>query len=297
MTTEIIWSDCRSCKRNTKQSALGEKIIRSHSEGYHDETKYYLLECNGCGTISFRKEYHDYETYYQTGEDEFTHDITIETFPHYIKDHISIESQSGLPSIVGSIYRESLLAVQEGAFTLAGLGLRATIEAICNDKNVIGKNLLVRISAMHKSGMVSKSDAERLHAIRFMGNDAAHEIKKAKEKSVLIALKIIEHILLSIYIFEEEVNRHLETPISNIDEALPILKSNLLNIEEGSTFTLTKWLGSSHRRVLDKLDLIESGLKSQIENNFIEGVELSVKPESEESTSQWYRKVAVSVPA
>ncbi len=130
-----------------------------------------------------------------------------------------------------------------------------------------------------------------------MGNDAAHEIKKAKEQSVLIALKIIEHVLLSIYIFDEEVNRHLETPISNIEDALPILKSNLLKIELGSAFTLTKWLGSSHRRVLEKLDVIESDLKITIESNLIEGVELSPKPESEESTSQWYRKVALNVPA
>ena len=138
---------------------------------------------------------------------------------------------------------------------------------------------------------------ERLHAIRFMGNDAAHEIKKAKEKSVLIALKIIEHILLSIYIFEEEVNMHLETPISNIGEALPILKSNLLKLDEGSTFTLAKWLGSSHRRILDNLDVIERELKVQIESNLIEGVELSAKTESEKSTSQLYRKATVSVPA
>ena len=124
------------------------------------------------------------------------------------------------------------MAIQEGAFTLAGLGLRATIEAICNDKNVKGRNLQVRINAMNKSGMISKSDAERLHAIRFMGNDAAHEIKKAKEKSILIALKIIEHILLSVYIFEEEVSKHLEAPVSNINDVILILKSNLNNLED-----------------------------------------------------------------
>ena len=65
-----------------------------------------------------------------------------------------------------------------------------------------------------------------------MGNDAAHEIKKAKEKSILIALKIIEHILLSVYIFEEEVSKHLEAPVSNINDVIPILKSNLNNLED-----------------------------------------------------------------
>lgn len=177
---------------------------------------------------------------------------------------------------------------------MAGLGLRATIEAICNDKEVKGKNLQVRINAMSRSGMISKSDAERLHAIRFMGNDAAHEIKKAKEQSVLIALKIIEHILLSVYVFEEEVNKHLETPISTIEDALPILESNLSKIEENSTFTLTKWLGSSRRRVLEKLDEIEALLIVKVEANEVLGVETIETPETEESSSQWYKKVTVT---
>ncbi|WP_324734690.1 DUF4145 domain-containing protein [Pseudomonas paeninsulae] len=103
--------------------------------------------------------------------------------------------------------------------------------------DVTGKNLQIRINAMSRSGMISKSDAERLHAIGFMGNDAAHEIKKAKKQSVLIALKIIEHILLSVYVFEDEVNQYLEKPISTLDDALPILTSSLKKIGDNSTFT------------------------------------------------------------
>lgn len=250
-----------------------------------------LVECDGCETISFREEYHDYEVYYPIGPDEYTHDISIETFPHYIKDHNPIESLFEIPNVVKSIYEESLLAIQEGAFTLAGLGLRATIEAICNDKNVSGRSLQVRINAMNRSGMISKSDAERLHAIRFMGNDAAHEIKKAKKQSVLIALKIIEHILLSVYVFEEEVNQHLETPISNINEAIPVLEANLTQLEDGSTFTLIKWLGRSRRRVLENLDDIETNLIDKINSGAIEGVELVDAPDTEDATSQIYKKI------
>jgi hypothetical protein len=294
MKEEIIWSDCRSCQRNTKHTIIGKKSEVTPPELYHDETKYFLLECNGCTTIAFRKEYHDYESYYQTGPEDYEHPITVEVFPHSIKDHSPIESAFEIPNIVESIYKESLLAIQERAFTLAGLGLRATIEAICNDKEVKGNNLQVRINAMSKSGMISKSDADRLHAIRFMGNDAAHEIKKAKEKSVLIALKIIEHILLSVYVFEEEVSRHLEKPLSNLAEMLPILKTNLKTIESDKTFTFTKWLGSSRRRVLEKLDEIERELISKIKNGEFTGVDLIDAPESEDQNSQWYKKVEAS---
>lgn len=291
MADDIIWSECRACKRNTKHKVLGKKNKITPPEYYHEETINYLLECNGCTSVSYRTEYHDYESYRQISHDDFEHDISVEVFPHQIKDHSPIDSFFEVPHIVDSIYKESLLAIQEGAFTLAGLGLRATIEAICNDKEVKGKNLQVRINAMSRSGMISKSDAERLHAIRFMGNDAAHEIKKAKEKSVLIALKIIEHILLSVYVFEEEVNKHLETPISSLDEALPILESNLAKLEENSTFTLTKWLGRSRRRVLEKLDDIETDLITKVNNGDVADVETIDTPEGDQSNSQWYKKL------
>lgn len=294
MSKEAIWSDCRSCKRNTKHTTLGKVSQSTDPEIYHDETKYFLLECNGCETISFRKEYHDYESYYPISHDEYEHDITVETFPHYIKDHNPIESLTDIPRIVKGIYQESILAIQEGAFTLAGLGLRATIEAICNDKDVTGKNLQIRINAMSRSGMISKSDAERLHAIRFMGNDAAHEIKKAKKQSVLIALKIIEHILLSVYVFEEEVTQHLEKPISTIDDALPILTANLKKIADNSTFTFIKWLGVSRRRVLEKIEDLETELKAKIESGDFEGVALIDTPETEETSSQWYKKTVAA---
>lgn len=291
MSKEAIWSDCRSCKRNTKHNTLGKISRGTDPDIYHDETKYFILECNGCETVSFRKEYHDYESYYPVGHEEYEHDITVETFPHYIKNHNPIESLTDIPIIVKGIYQESLLAIQEGAFTLAGLGLRATIEAICNDKDVTGKNLQTRINTMNRSGMISKSDAERLHAIRFMGNDAAHEIKKAKKQSVLIALKIIEHILLSVYVFEEEVTQHLEKPISTLDDALPILITNLKKITTHSNFTFTKWLGASRRRVLEKIEDLEAELKEKIESGDFEGVELIDTPETEEAHSQWYKKL------
>lgn len=287
-----LWSDCRECKRKTKHSIFGSKSITSPPEYYHSETKYLLIECNGCETISFRKEFHDYEEYYQIGPDEYEHPISVEIFPHYINDHMHIDSLNDVPDIVSSIYEESLLAIQEGAFTLAGLGLRATIEAICNDKEIKGKNLQVRINTMNRSGLISKSDADRLHAIRFMGNDAAHEIKKTKKKSVLIALKIIEHVILSVYVLEKEVNKHLEKPITSIVEALPILIKNIYDMEENSTFTLSKWLGNSKRRILENYEEIEANLIEKVEQNEIDGVILTDAPEADsEVPSQWYKRL------
>ena len=286
MPEEVIWSDCRECKRSTKHTIIGTKEQRSDPDYYNSKTAYLLIQCNGCETISFRKEFHDFEEYYQTGPDEWEHPIDVEIFPHHINDHMHIDSMSDVSDIVTRIYEESLLAIQEGAYTLAGLGLRATIEAICNDKEIKGKNLQVRINAMNRVGLISKSDADRLHAIRFMGNDAAHEIKKAKKKSVFIALKIIEHVILSVYVLESEVNKYLEKPITTIDEALPVLKKNLKDMEDNSTFTLSKWLGNAKRRILENYEEIEAGLIARIQQNEIEGVMLSEPPEAATETDR-----------
>ncbi len=292
MPENVIWSDCRECKRSTKHSIIGSKDLHSDPDYYHSKTSYLLIECNGCETISFRKEFHDFEEYYQIGPDEYEHPISVEIFPHHINDHMHIDSMNDVPDIVSRIYEESLLAIQEGAYTLAGLGLRATIEAICNDKEIKGKNLQVRINAMNRMGLISKSDADRLHAIRFMGNDAAHEIKKAKKKSVFIALKIIEHVILSVYVLEIEVNKHLEKPITTIEDALPVLLKSVKDMEDNCTFTLSKWLGNAKRRVLENYDEIEASLIARIQQNEVEGVILSDAPEAAtETASQWYKKI------
>lgn len=294
MSSEIIWNDCRTCNQKTKHTVLGKTRKATPPDIYHDETKYFLLECNGCETIAFRKEYHDYEEYYPISEDEYEHPISVETYPHFIKNHVPIEFSFDLPPVVENIYNESIIAIQRGAHTLAGLGLRATIEAICNDKEITGRNLQIRINNMSRSGMISKSDTQRLHAIRFMGNDAAHEIKKAKKESVMIALKIVEHLLLSVYIFENEVSKYLETPISTLDELIPILDKKLKVMDSDSTFTFVKLLGTAKRRILEGLDSLETELIRRVNDGNYDKIELTSQPDGATESSQWFKKASGS---
>jgi hypothetical protein len=45
------------------------------------------------------------------------------------------------PGVVRDIYEQSIQAIKNQANTLAGIGLRATIEAICNEQSVAGRTL------------------------------------------------------------------------------------------------------------------------------------------------------------
>jgi hypothetical protein len=233
-----------------------------------------MVQCLGCEHVSFRKEEHDYESFRQIGPDEWEHDIKVDIYPHFIKKHNEIDSKWNIPNIVRNIYSESIIAIEEKAYTLAGLGLRATIEAICNEQEVRGANLQKRINAMVREGLISKKDSKRLHAIRFMGNDAAHEIKKAKKDSVLIALKIIEHILLTLYILDDEVNQHLETPLTSFEELIQVLEENKKNYSSTETITFVKWLSKDYRRIVENPQVFENKLIEYINEGKFEGVEL-----------------------
>ena len=271
--SETIKNDCSSCKRPTNHKVLARHTISSDSGDYHCSDEFMLIQCLGCDRVSFRQEFHDYEVFWQTGEDEWEHDITVHTYPNFLKRHNEISDTSDMPETVCRIYDESIIAIIEEAYTLAGLGLRATIEAICNEQNITGKDLQQRINKMQNQGLISKKDAQRLHSIRFLGNDAAHEIKKATKASVLVALKIIEHILLTLYVLEKEANRHLETTVNTLDDLLKILKNKMNTMTSSETISLKKWLGKDQRRILENHQVLENSLIDYVKDSKFDGVE------------------------
>lgn len=271
--SEIIKNYCNSCKRPTNHKDLATHTISSDPQEYHFSTKYMIVQCLGCDRTSYRREEHDYEVYWQTGEDDWEHEITITSYPNFLKHHNPITDRSDIPETVCRIYDESIIAIQEEAYTLAGLGLRATIESICNEQNITGRDLQQRINKMQNQGLISKKDAQRLHSIRFLGNDAAHEIKKATKASVLIALTIIEHILLTLYVLDKEVNRHLETTINTLDDLLKILQIKMNAMTTSETISLKKWLGKDQRRILENYQTLETSLVEYIQSLQLENVE------------------------
>lgn len=181
MTTKNLKSYCRQCGQYTNHGILAENK-ESHRGEYDCNYAYQIVVCLGCDTKSFREVFEDLESAYQISEDEWEVPTKIDVYPKFIKGHRTLDDGFSLPDVVGRIYREVLLALQEDALILAGLGLRGTVEAVCNDLGISGRNLEVRISKLATLGNISRKDAERLHGIRFMGNDAAHEIKKPKKE-------------------------------------------------------------------------------------------------------------------
>lgn len=263
MTNKKTKSHCRHCGQETNHSVLSEHIESSRDEYAYSQT-YQIIECLGCETKSFRDILEEIEHAYQISDGEWEVPTTTTVYPRFIKDHRSLNGGYYLPNLVGEIYREVLLALQEDALVLAGLGLRGTVEAVCNDLKVDGRNLEIRISKLASAGYISRKDAERLHGIRFMGNDAAHEIKKPEQTQLSVALKIVEHLLSSVYILEEEVQGKIDTVITEFDQFKELLEKKLKVFSIGDELPIVGFFGRDIRRVKDSLLALETELIAKI---------------------------------
>lgn len=256
-------SPCSKCNKETFHRTL-TKHEESGDAEYHYEAQWAILRCCGCGGKSFRYVHEDFENAYRVDENEWEIPTEIKIYPKVIKDHTPISGIWHVPSIVRDIYEETLISIQEDSPTLAGLGLRSTIEAICKDRAVSGKDLLIKINKLCSTGLISKRDAERLHGIRFLGNDATHELKAPKPEQISVALKIVEHLIQSVYILENEAKGFLEIGISEYQDFLSIVDENVKKMKKGSEEPISVILGKEYRRVHSEKEKLEDMLKDDI---------------------------------
>lgn len=258
----IITTPCSACDRDTRHDVLADHVESEYD--YRMDTHYQIVECRGCSTKSFRKCIRWIEEAYKVDDDEWDVPEDVITYPRVLKGHQAVTDMDRVPPIVEEIYRQSLEAITSKSNVLAGIGLRATIEAICNERNVTGKSLEQRIDKLAKAGLVSANDADRLHAIRFLGNDAAHEIQAADPKSLLIALRIIENLIVSLYILDSDANGALETLIKTYAEFETLLNSKLSSATKGEELPLARILGRDARRFHGYLKSHETQLIANI---------------------------------
>lgn len=225
-----------------------------------------VIRCRGCEKISFRYVFSDFEGAYPVSDDEWEVPRTIKTYPRFIKDHKTLDGTHCVPDLVKEIYEETLLAIQEEAATLAGLGLRGTVEAVCNERQITGRDLKTRISKLAIQGWISQKDAERLHAIRFLGNDAAHEIKRPTKEQIEVALRIIEHLIVTVYILDDAARGSLDTMISSYEDFKSLLINKISVYKSGEELPLAKLLGKDVRRIEGAMTSMESQLIAEIQS-------------------------------
>ncbi len=259
---EDVNTPCSSCDRET-----WHEVLYAHVDSFYEyrmDTNHEVVQCRGCKTISFRKVVIDYENAYPIGEHEWEVPRDVSYYPSVLKGHRELEDIEDVPSPVQDIYAQAVHAIRDELNILAGIGLRATIEAICNEQKIVGRTLDKRIDGLAKGGLISQKDAERLHAIRFLGNDADHEIQKVEPKNLLIALRIIEHLLVNIYILDSEADGKLDTIIKLPGKFIEILDKKIAPFTKGDEIPLAKIFGKDVRRFHGYLSAHEAYLLAEV---------------------------------
>lgn len=198
---------CKTCQRHTNHDLLyDESQEMLQDNGSKIWKGYETIRCLGCDTISF----HYSECHTETTEPESRLlSANSQYFPKERFYRNPIEGLQNLPINTQSIYLEVLAALNENLPILTAIGLRAIIESVCREKTPYREwwtNLYNGIEALSADGILSLTQVEFLHACRFMGNNAAHEIAAAPIEQLISALDIIEALLMTIYILPDKAN-------------------------------------------------------------------------------------------
>jgi len=202
---------------------------------------------------------------YPDEHDNWTHDITVNVYPSSLKHHRPISEQYLLPPEIRTVYSESIEALKADCKLLAGVGFRAVIEAICIDKNIAGRNLEIKITKLLTNKLITDKEAERLHAVRFLGNDSVHEMAVPKEKALYVVLEIVEHLLNNIYIIDHHAKPVLDMYITDFDDFQELLVKKLKIFNTGDEFPLAKFLEKDVRRLNGQAESFEASLIAKIQ--------------------------------
>ena len=175
---------------------------------YWSSESFQIVQCQGCESISFRRWYSDTEnTIHSISKGEQICVEMVEVYPSRMAGRSKIRHIRFLPSNVKQVYEETHSALCNRQQVLAGIGIRALIDAICKEKGAKGWNLQKKIDDLVKLGVLTPTGADILHNLRILGNAAAHEVKPHSEKTLGIAMDIVEHLLNDVYILPRVADR------------------------------------------------------------------------------------------
>lgn len=195
-TKEIF---CNFCKRYTNHICKGQSGLE-YGDG-SEWINYSFLICAGCGRGTLEEAY--------TGDwlenpNDGTYEYKYEYFPPRNHRYFEPKFFKNLPQKLTGIYEETLSAVNNRTMILGAIGIRTLLEGICADKNVEGKNLEIKINNL--SGILPQNIITNLHSMRFLGNEAAHELTMPSYPELSLAVEICEDLLNFIYELDYKAN-------------------------------------------------------------------------------------------
>lgn len=161
--------------------------------GFSYMVGYRLWMCAGCENCTLERYYTDESL----GGDDDTTQYQIEFYPKRTEYNHESKYFRQLPPKLDRMYKEAVQAFNNQLVILCGVGIRALIEGICAHQGITGKNLVAKIDGL--GNILPKNIVVNLHSLRFIGNEAAHELNAPSQEELQLALEICEDLLNYLY--------------------------------------------------------------------------------------------------
>jgi hypothetical protein len=229
--TKLIY--CNQCRSETNHSLRGSYerrreyvsgIIVTNSSGKWDEFDTAISKmwvCLGCEKASLETIYTDSSMVDRDGTQEYE----VQIYPARMEFYVTGKQFRQLPQQLSSIYREILLTFNNQLNILCAVGIRTLIEGICADHEITGRNLENKIDGL--TSILPKNIVMNLHNLRFMGNEAAHELSAPSQQELRLAIEICEDLLNYLY--------ELDYKVSSLDKVRKNRKSSENDIDSSKT--------------------------------------------------------------
>ena len=200
---------CNRCKFATKHIIISDIQDKGfdNEDGISWNDDYQIIKCDNCNTISFRK-----DAWLSENQDEDNDGSYEELYPDSEENVRKEQVYKALPFSLSEIYREVIIAYNKNLVLLAAVGIRTILEGICKDKKVYKglvpnedgkehnrKSLEGKIYGLLQNGLISETQTSALHELRFLGNNAVHDLEEPSREELKTALDIIEHMIDDLY--------------------------------------------------------------------------------------------------
>jgi hypothetical protein len=270
---------CPSCYQNTNHRSLFKEHIGSKNyEDFHWSEDYEVIRCEGCENIQYRTTYSDESmtAYHPDGDYEVDYS-DYKYYPKNLKGHKILKNIYHIPDKIRIVYIETIEAMKNNCYLLSAVGLRAIIEAICIEQNITGRNLELKINNLSKNKLITEKDSNRLHTIRFLGNDSVHEMEVPKEDKLNIALKIVESLIDNLYLIDIDANILLDTIITDYEMFRNLFVRKFIPIAQNEEKSIKELLGKDYRRIeTSYIANFTQQIMDEINNNIIGNISVGI---------------------
>jgi hypothetical protein len=168
---------------------------------------YQVLECAGCGHVTFRKRF-----WFSPWQEEtpYTGPVFEDTYfppPSFRRKPTWFDE---LDETLRNVLEEVYIALQNNVRYLAAVGARTALDTVLVDKVSDKGSFSDKLDELEKIGLVSQAERKMLEAVIEAGNAAAHRGFALEQEDLIVVMDILESVIKKLCVTQKHEKALLE---------------------------------------------------------------------------------------